>query len=232
MVTVGTNNKATRDAWVEKTLKAIPSGLRILDAGAGEQTYKSICGHLEYVAQDFGQYDGKGDEKGLQMGSWDQANLDIISDITSIPEPDESFDAVMCTEVFEHLPKPISAIQEFSRLLKQGGLLIVTAPFCSMTHFAPYHFYTGFNRYFYQMHLEENGFEIIEIKSNGNFFEYMGQEIRRIPSIADKYSNNKPNRLEQLAIGFVLRMLERFSKEDKGSHELLCFGFHILAKKR
>ena len=200
MVTVGTNNKATRDTWVEKTLKAIPSGLRILDAGAGEQIYKSNCGHLEYVAQDFGRYDGKGDEKGLQMGSWDQTKLDIISDIISIPEPDESFDAVMCTEVFEHLPKPINAIQEFARILKKKGLLIVTAPFCSMTHFAPYHFYTGFNRYFYEMYLEENGFEILEIKSNGNYFEYMGQEIRRIPSIADRYSNNKPNRLEQLAI--------------------------------
>ena len=166
------------------------------------------------------------------MGSWDQTKLDIISDIISIPEPDESFDAVMCTEVFEHLPKPINAIQEFARLLKKKGLLIVTAPFCSMTHFAPYHFYTGFNRYFYEMYLEENGFEILEIKSNGNYFEYMGQEIRRIPSIADRYSNNKPNRLEQLAIGLVLRMLERFSKKDKGSHELLCFGFHILAKKK
>ena len=31
-------------------------------------------------------------------------SLDIISDITSIPVSDNTFDAVMCIEVFEHLP--------------------------------------------------------------------------------------------------------------------------------
>lgn len=100
---------------------------------------------MNYVAQDFAQYNGAGNSTGLQVGNWDQPSLDIISDITEIPEPDASFDAIMCVEVFEHLPEPIKAIQEFARLLKPNGHLILTAPFCSLTHFAPYHFYTGFN---------------------------------------------------------------------------------------
>ena len=116
------------------------------------------------MSQDFAQYDGKGDGMGMHKGGWDQSNLDIISDITAIPEPDASFDAIMCVEVFEHLPEPIKAIQEFARLLKPGGLLILTAPFCSLTHLAPYHFYTGFNRYFYEKHLPANGFRIIELQ--------------------------------------------------------------------
>lgn len=33
MVLVGTRNKATRDAWLKDTLKIIPAGSRILDAG-------------------------------------------------------------------------------------------------------------------------------------------------------------------------------------------------------
>lgn len=170
MTTVGTQNLSTREAWLEKTLNQIPAGSRILDAGAGEQKYKRFCVHLDYVAQDFAQYDGKGDGRGLQTNSWGQSNLDIISDITAIPEPDTSFDAIMCVEVFEHLPEPIKAIQEFARLLKPGGHLILTAPFCSLTHFAPYHFYTGFNRYFYETHLPANGFEIVELQENGFFF--------------------------------------------------------------
>jgi len=183
------------------------------------------------VSQDFAQYDGTGDSRGLHTGTWDQTRLDIISDITSIPELDASFDAIMCTEVFEHLPEPIRAIQEFSRLLKPDGILIITAPFCSLTHFAPYHFYSGFNRYFYEKHLKEKGFEILEITENGNYFEYLAQEIRRIRSVSKQCAEDRPSLMETYAIHLMLKMLERFSKKDAGSNNLLNFGFHILAKK-
>ena len=173
MTSVGRCNQYNRERWLERVLKEVPPGSRILDAGAGEQQYKRFCTHLRYVAQDFGQYNGKGDGKGLQTGRWNQEGLDIVADIASIPEPDGSFQAVMCVEVFEHIPEPIKALREFRRLLVTGGYLIITAPFCSLTHFAPYHFYTGFNRYFYEKHLPELGFEILELVPNGNYFEQL-----------------------------------------------------------
>jgi len=232
MTTVGTHNEAVRVAWLEKTLKSIPKGTRILDAGAGELNNKRFCTHLKYVAQDFGKYDGTGDQKGLQTGKWDQTKLNIVSDITSIPEPDASFDAIMCIEVFEHLPEPVLALKEFSRLLKKGGSLILTAPFCSLTHFAPYHFYTGFNRYFYERHLVDFGFEIRELADNGNFFEYLAQEIRRIQDMSGRYSNDQPSIKEQYHMQRVLNMLQRFSEKDSGSSDMLHFGCHVLAVKR
>ncbi len=232
MTTVGTRNQFNREVWLEKTLKQIPAGSRILDAGAGEQKYKRFCNHLNYVSQDFAQYDGMGDGAGLQTGSWDQSTLDIISDITAIPEPVESFDAIMCIEVFEHLQEPIKAIHEFSRLLKPDGHLILTAPFCSMTHFAPYHYYTGFNRYFYETHLPANGFVIVDLRENGNYFEYLAQEVRRVPSMAKRYSKDSSRRFESLAMKVCLSMLNRFSKKDNASSEILHFGYHVLAIKR
>jgi SAM-dependent methyltransferase len=231
MTSVGTHNEIDRADWLEKTLLAIPAGARILDAGAGEQQFKRFCSHLDYVAQDFAQYDGRGDCSGLQMGAWDQTQLDIVSDITAIPEPDASFDAIMCIEVFEHLPNPILAIKEFSRLLKGGGQLIITAPFCSLTHFAPYHFSTGFNSYYYKKHLKEAEFEILELSTNGNFFEYLAQELQRVPWVAEQYCKERVNGLEKLSAWILLKMLERFSKKDNGSEEILCFGYHVLARK-
>jgi SAM-dependent methyltransferase len=116
---VGKSNISNRERWLKKTLRKIPKGKKILDAGAGELQYKKYCEHLKYTSQDFAEYNGEGNTSGLQMGSWDNTKLDIVSDITSIPVANASFDAIMCVEVFEHIPKPIDAIKEFSRILKK-----------------------------------------------------------------------------------------------------------------
>ena len=181
---VGMDNQDVREAWLRKTLSAIPEGSRILDAGAGTMKYRDYCSHLRYVSQDFGQYNVSGDGVGLHSDQFDYGELDIVSDIVEIPEETNSFDAVMCVEVLEHLPNPDRAIKEFGRLLRPGGTLVMTAPFSSLTHMAPYHFCSGFSRYWVERQLTDYGFQISGIYPNGNYFEYLGQEIYRIPSIS------------------------------------------------
>ena len=227
----GTQNKANRDAWLEHTLADIPPGQRILDAGAGELQYKQFCTNLDYVGQDFAKYDGRGDGAGLQTDAWDQSQLDIVCDITSIPEPDASFDVVMCIEVLEHLPDPIRALRELARLLQPGGTLIITAPFCSLTHYSPYFYYTGYSRRFYEHWLGELGFEIEDMQYNGNYFEYLAQELRRLPWVGKEYAGMTVSRLEAGAINVVLGLLERLSQHNNGSEQLLAYGLHIRARK-
>ena len=229
----GTHNAETRETWVERKLSELPAGSRILDAGAGELQYKRFCGHLKYLSQDFGRYDGAGDGSGLQMGAWDTSGMDIVCDITRIPEPDGAFDAVMCIEVLEHLEAPIEALHEFRRLLRPGGVLIVTAPFASLTHQSPYHFYGGFNRHFYSRWLARLGFEIEELVPNGNFFDFVCQELGRAGSVAKTYTRNRRSFgfLENAARAVCLRALKRLSSRDAGSDELLCFGYLVKAVK-
>jgi hypothetical protein len=78
--------------------------------------------------------------------------------------------------------------------------------------------------------LRENNFEIIEIIPNGNYFEYLAQELIRIPSCANKYSN-RISIVDKLLILKFLFTLKKLSKHNKGSENLLCFGIHVLAKK-
>lgn len=229
---VGTRNKVTREEWIRNALASLPAGWRILDAGAGQQPYREWCDHLEYVAQDFAQYDGQGDGKGLQKGARDYCELDIVSDIARIPEPDASFDAVLCTEVLEHVPRPRAALREFHRLLRDGGTLILTAPFCSLTHYAPYHFFTGFSRYFHERALPEIGFDIEEVVPNGSFFEYMAQELRRLPRVAQEHAATRPPWLVRRALRRLMAWLATCCERDAGSHELLCYGYHVRARKR
>ena len=228
---IGKENKPNRDAWLRQTLSGISPGKRILDAGAGELQYKRFCHHLEYVSQDFAQYDGQGDGLGLQKESWDQSTLDIVSDITDIPEADNSFDAVLCVEVMEHLPDPVAALRELTRLLKSDGVMILTAPICSLTHYAPYFYQTGYSRYFYEYWFPILGYEIVDMQWNGNYFQYLAQELRRLPSIGARYASGSISPIERKSIRIVLNFLKRFSENDQGSEQLLAYGLHILARK-
>src|SRR3954452_15988740 len=82
---VGRANESSRHAWVQRTLKRVPAGSPLLDAGArdsrlraaaaGDQRFRAPCSHLKYVAQDFGEYDGAGDGSALQTRRWDQTKL-------------------------------------------------------------------------------------------------------------------------------------------------------------
>jgi len=231
MKLAGTNSDQARVDWVAKALMSIPNGYRILDAGAGELRLKPYCAHLDYVSQDFCQYEGKGDGNALQTGAWDTTRIDIVSNIVSIPVPDESFDVVLCSEVLEHIPDPVAAIKEFARILKPGGTLLVTAPFCSLTHFAPYHFASGLNRYWYEEHLPAMGININQITPNGNWFEFVGQELSRARLVSRTYSSVFFGWL-MLAASIPLRMmLSMLSKKDRGSSELLCYGYMVCAQK-
>ena len=103
--------------------------------------------------------------------------------------------------------------------------------FCSLTHYSPYHFYTGFSRYFYEKHLPAHGFQITEYQANGNYFEYLAQELRRVPTVASRYAGDGLNRFERIAVRLLIKALSRFSRVDTGSSELLAFGCHIHAIK-
>lgn len=166
-----------RDDWVARRLAAIPAGARVLDAGAGQGRYRPLLAHTEYRAQDFAAYEGTQD--GPLPEDWQYAQLDYICDITAIPVEDASFDAVLCTEVLEHLPDPLAALRELTRVLRPGGTLIITAPLASGMHQEPYHFYGGFSSHFYRHHLGGLGYELREITPLGGLLRHVAQEVHR-----------------------------------------------------
>ncbi len=222
-------NEDARNAWLRHTLGSLPAGLRVLDAGAGELRNKPLCQHMRYVSQDVCQYEGLGDSKGLHMGTWDTSRIDLVCDITNIPEPDASFDVILCSEVFEHLTDPLKALDEFRRLMKPGGKLILTAPFSSLVHFAPQHFATGFSRYWYEHHLPLRGLQISELTANGDWFSFARQELLRLPSMARRYGHWAwPLAYGLVALGLVFFALPGFRRS---AHDVACFGWHCVALK-
>lgn len=70
--------------------------------------------------------------------------INLARVITAIPEPDANSDAVLCNEVLEHIPEPTHALDEFTRLPKPSGVMILTALFGSYVHKAPSNSDSGF----------------------------------------------------------------------------------------
>lgn len=225
------DNEAARQRWLSETLAALPAGLRLLDAGAGELRNRVHCRHLDYVSQDFGQYDGLpgGCAEGLQDASWDTSRVDLVCDITAIPCEAASFDVILCSEVLEHIPDPCAALDEFTRLLRPGGVLIITAPFASNVHMAPYHFCTGFSRYWYEHHLPRRGFTIRKLSPNGDWYALLRQELRRLGPL----ERQRGNSVWPLAYAYGLlgRLYFRLRRPLLAA-DVACFGWHCLAVKQ
>jgi SAM-dependent methyltransferase len=52
---------------------------------------------------------------------------DVVTD-EFLPFPDEAFDLVMCTEAFYYLRDPERGVAEIGRVLRPGGVVIITVP--------------------------------------------------------------------------------------------------------
>ncbi|MDQ1250468.1 MAG: hypothetical protein QG597_4847 [Actinomycetota bacterium] len=52
----------------------------------------------------------------------------VVGDALALPYPDASFDAVIASEILEHIPDDDTAIAELARVLRPGGRLAVTVP--------------------------------------------------------------------------------------------------------
>ncbi len=222
-----------RHEWVVEKIGKISAGKILLDAGAGEQPYAPFCSHLKYIAQDFGKYDPAECKKGVSEElKWDTSKVNIVCDIIDMPLEDNSVDAVLCTEVFEHLKDPVPAVREFARILKPGGELILSAPFCSLTHMAPYYFSNGFSEFWYKEHLEAYGFEIRELIPDGNYFKYMAQELFRTVEMSEKYCSFNLIQEQADILSQAVKIMSQLSLMDSISSETLCFGYLIEAYKR
>jgi SAM-dependent methyltransferase len=221
------DNQFERDEFIVTQIRNVPPDSLLLDAGCGSQRYRTYCGKLRYKAQDFGQYKtdvkhmlgtkGIGGDDGYAYGS-----LDYTGNIWNIKEMSETFDAILCTEVFEHIPYPNETLKEFSRLLKANGTLILTAPSNCLRHMDPYYFYSGFSDRWYEEMLIQNGFRIEILEPVGDYYSWLAVEIARTA---------KAHSFVAKLILFPAFLYYFNKKKTVVSTDTLCMGYHVVARK-
>ncbi len=158
--------------FVRSVAGRLPPGASLLDAGAGECAYKGFFAHCRYVAMDLA----------VGESSWNYANLDCLARLDGLPLADGSVDAVLCTQVLEHLEWPREAVREFHRVLKPGGVLYLTAPMAQAEHQVPFDYfrYTSFGL---RTILREAKFDAPRIEPLGGMPARMAYELPRIMAL-------------------------------------------------
>ena len=101
---------------------------------------------------------------------------DAYFDGISIPFEDRHFDVVLLIEVLEHAEYPERLLLEARRVLKGGGVMLVTMPFAWREHGAPYDF-RRLTSYGHKKMLQEAGFTVASIEPTTGIFGTCGQMI-------------------------------------------------------
>ncbi len=150
-------------------------GMRILEVGSREVTGKSDArkrfSEAEYVGFDY--YPGN--------------NVDVVGDAHKLSRyfPNQQFDLIYSSAVFEHFAMPWVVAVEISKLLKPGGILFVETHFSYGSHERPWHFFQYSDMAMRVLFSPALGFECLEAGASNPL-------VGRFSALADEYLRFMP----------------------------------------
>lgn len=137
---------------------------RVLDVGAGSSNrYKNFFTN----AKGYLRLDVEPDYK-----------PDIVGSADDMPVSDGSFDSIVCTQVLGDLLYPHKVIAEFRRVLRPGGIVLLTEGFMNELHGKPRD-YWRFTPFGLQALFESEDFQVVHNELIGGFFTVVEQMLTR-----------------------------------------------------
>ena len=135
----------------------------MLDYGCGGQPYKN------FFSPKISRYIG------VDVAAAEGINLDFeIEPGQRLPLEDSSIDTLLSTQALEHIDNFEFYLSECARLVRSGGILILTAPMQWRHHEVPYD-YWRFTKYGLIRLLERHEFSIKSISPCGGVYALIGQ---------------------------------------------------------
>lgn len=127
----------------------------VVDIGCGRKPYRSWIDAERYLGIDLDTPTTRA-----------LAAADLLYDGKRLPLADASHDGALCSQVLEHVPEPDDFVAEIRRVLRPGGLLVLTVPFAWDEHEQPNDF-ARYSSFGLRVLLERNGFEVLELRKSG-----------------------------------------------------------------
>lgn len=134
---------------------------KLLDVGCGRQPYRDLLRNVElYFAADLPP----------------NKDVTLYCSGLALPFREGSFDTVLSNQVLEHVPEPSLFVKEAGRVLKGGGILILTTSQTWGLHLEP-HDYFRFTEYGLRYIAEKAGLEVIEITPTCGIWATLAQRL-------------------------------------------------------
>lgn len=149
-------------------VEAIPmlkAGMTVLDAGSGHLEEQVM--RAELLAT------------GITLHTMDMnpgPGVDFTGDVSAMDFASNTYDAVICTQVMEHVRSPEKTCAELARVVKPGGHVFITAPQSAPLHNIPWHFFNP-TKFGLQMLAENNGLDVLKIVPQGGHFSQLATAL-------------------------------------------------------
>ena len=188
----------------------LPAGARILDYGCADAPYRHLFAHADY--------------QGADLPGNPNATLEIRPDGT-LPVPDASFDAILSTQVLEHVNDPGLYLSECYRVLRPGGRLLLTTHGIMVYHPDPVDYWrwtcAGLRRA-----VAEAGFEI------ERFEGIMGLAATGLQLVQDATYYYLPRPLRPVYALFLQSLIALVDRvQSWGGRDLNALVFAVIARK-
>lgn len=194
---------------------------KTLDFGCGAKPYKNLFKTTEYIGVDIE----------ISGHSHDQENIDVFYDGKTIPFPEQHFDSIFTSEVFEHIFNLNNIVSELHRVLKPGGYILITIPFVWDEHEAPYDF-ARYTSYGIKDILQKNNFEIVKLEKSSTFIEVIFQMKALYLSKIFSFKNIFLTLLLQLIFVAPITLIGVVLSKLLPNYETLYLNTVIVAKRK
>jgi len=156
---------------------------------------------------------------------------DLVCDAAAVALRDATVDVVVCSELLEHLADPDSALAEIARVLRPGGVLILSTPFLYRLHGDPQDFQRLTDVRLRAM-LDRLKFDIIELRRQGAFFLVLADMLHQAAGAGPRWAKVLLTPLLMVLTGILTRLDSL--PATVGSPMLSSFttGFFVVAFKR
>jgi SAM-dependent methyltransferase len=161
-------------------------GSRVIDVGAGEAPYQELFDHCAYTTVDW--------ENSVHPNA---RRSSLIASADAIPLPDNCADAVVLTEVLEHIVEPLQVLRELYRLLRPGGAALVTTPFVWELHEMPFDCWR-FTPVSLQWLMEQAGFVDVVVEARNDCFSTAAQVLINLTHVMGMPDDD--SRTQRLAV--------------------------------
>jgi SAM-dependent methyltransferase len=136
----------------------------MLDFGCGSMPYRSLFKVEKYLGLEIVA-------EGHPLRN-ENATLGYSGD--RIPLDDATVDCILMTEVLEHVFNPEHVLKDFNRVLKSGGIVLITCPFVWPLHEEPYD-YARYTPFALRYLSESAGFQVVAHENLGCWFLALAQ---------------------------------------------------------